>query len=181
MVLNDLPNNISSHFLLEEKITCKKEEVLDFCDSIQDLVQTMWTAETTEQEPQNIRDPLNRMEIFDFDADSELESVASNRANNSGSISRGSAKRGRGTGRQSKKLEPDDGESSNGYEFLNEIGDSSRSSTFSEMDQSMSVDVPRQAAPSTTSRGRAGKIVKKPRGRPRKTLVTIPENSDNRF
>lgn len=40
MVLNDLPVEISSLFLLNEKLTCDKEEILDFCDSIQDIVET---------------------------------------------------------------------------------------------------------------------------------------------
>lgn len=41
MVLADLPNPISKLFLVNEIMTSNKAVILDFCDSIQDLVVTM--------------------------------------------------------------------------------------------------------------------------------------------
>lgn len=167
MVLVDLPNSISKLFLVNEIMTSSKAEILDFCDSIQDLVQTMW--EKTENEPPGIQEPLNEMEIFTFDAelDSQSKSMPSIRRSGSGSANPVSGrKRGRPRKNQSTLL--DVSESS----VLNDSSQSWLSSS-----ENMSVDGSPQAIRAETSRGSIGRIAKRARGRPRKNMNTITEES----
>lgn len=139
IALNDLPIQISSLFIVKEKLTCKKSEILDFCDSIEELVDTMRekvkageSAHENEQKsihPDKQTDhPENRFEVFNFILESEPES----------SRGRGRGQgRGRGgkaeaiikkRGRPSKKPKPIIEESEDDYNFLNQVDNSSRSS-----------------------------------------------------
>lgn len=151
VILNDLPEEISSLFITEEKMTCGKTELLDFCESIQDLVQPMVnsTEANTSNNVERPSNPSNRMEIFNFTRDSESSDTRSG----SGSMAideyispepqssrgRGSG-RGRGHGKRTatlsvtksgrpKKLKPiiEDAEHSSEYDFLNQVDDTSRS------------------------------------------------------
>lgn len=142
IILNDLPVEISCLFLLNEKLTCDKAEILDFCDSIQHVVEAIrGTENEVLQVTQNAEEQtLNRMEIFNFVAgtDSEPESMLlDDTSGPSGSITgrkRGVGKgatRGKVTkrGRPAKKCTaiPEDSESSS-YSFLSQVSDSSVSS-----------------------------------------------------
>lgn len=67
MVLYDLPTEISNLFLVNEIISRNKTEILEFCDSIQDLVQNM--REVPQEGNQTIQNPLNRMEMFEYNSE----------------------------------------------------------------------------------------------------------------
>lgn len=169
VVINDLPSEISYLFIQNEKVTRSKAEILEFCDSIQDLVQTFRLVPVDNT---TIQEPLNRMEVFNFDSEleSELESMSSCRPSGSGAKVR--------RGRSSK---PDVSESS-GSES-NPTGSSSKSSTTFSEAESMSINDSPQAAKRvkiSVSGGTAnrGKIVKRGRGRPRKNMLVIPEEPE---
>lgn len=143
MAMNDLPIEISSIFITNEKMTSGKAEILDLCDSIQDLVETM--RETTQGLLTNIEESsqpsnhmeiessrqTNLMEIFDeSDSMSVDDTPESSHGRDRGAkdVTRGAiAKRGRG--RPSKKLKTilEDTESSSN-DFLKQTDNSSRSS-----------------------------------------------------
>lgn len=111
MVINDLPSEISSLFIANEKMTVRTE-ILDFCDSIQDLVE----LQTSNLEPRNNEEsnqPLHRMEVFDFNPESEPEHmILDNEPPNSESeqssrgAGRGTRGRGRARARTAKKTIP---------------------------------------------------------------------------
>lgn len=150
IVMNDLPVEISTLFITNEKMTSNKAEILDFCDSVVDLADTI-SEETgsSSRNTDNFIEPryemdaassnsLNRMEIFDCvgSGQSESDSMAADdgpqpsqskkvnkRVVRGGSV----AKRGRGRPRKKLDIIPEDSESSN-YDFLQQMDDSSRSS-----------------------------------------------------
>lgn len=101
MVLYDLPIEPANMFLVNKKVKSNKTDLLEFCDSIQELVQTMNVEDvTSDHEMQTIRTKsTNRMEIFDFDPDMESDDFHS-----MPSTSRGrSSSRGRGPGCSTKR------------------------------------------------------------------------------
>lgn len=154
MVLAGLPNPISKLFLVNEIMTSSKTMILDFCDSIQDLVLTM--REKTDEPDKNhskIQNPLNSLEMLAYDSELEYQnnSMATNEPGGSGSVKTGVRKK-----RRIESVESD----------LSFLVDSSQSS--------MSVDDspnPQRRAGNESSKN----IVKKRRGRPRKNLYIIPE------
>lgn len=145
IVMNDLPIEISTLFITNEKMTGDKSEILDFCDSINDLVETMRETIAEPLTRDNIEDsnqPLNQMEIFDYRPDSEPSESESMSVDDALESSHG---RGRGRGRakgvtrgaiekrgrgRPKKLKPipESNESSESYDFLNEMDMTSQSS-----------------------------------------------------
>lgn len=124
---------ISTLFITNEKLTVNKAEILDFCDSIQDLVATMpRTTEGFSAHDQESNQSSNRMEIFDFNSEpSDAESMSVDDVPQS---SRGSGRVRRGVTRggvekKARKLKTIlESSESSGYEFLNQIDNSSRSS-----------------------------------------------------
>lgn len=109
MMLYDFPIEIANLFLVNEKMNSKKSELLEFCDSIQDLVQTMLVG--PDEEIQTIQqDQMNRMQIFKFDPDLESDDRQSEDLQSeemeSMPSSRGSG-RSRGPGRPRKMLNSD--------------------------------------------------------------------------
>lgn len=139
IILNDLPAEISALFITNEKMTCAKADILDFCESIQDFADTL--NETVEEECNEEGDPsrtLNRMEVFNFTREAqpsllESESMMVDEMSNSG---RGGGKtRGRKDisgvvkkrGRPKKKLEIAVIEESSDYDFLSQVDDTTTS------------------------------------------------------
>lgn len=147
IALNDLPIQISSLFILNEKMTCKKSEILDFCDSIEEFVSTLRekakvgeSVDENEQNPNHTEKqtdhPENRMEVFNFIPEYDPESShRRGRARGRGG-SRGRGGRAEGTikkrGRPSKKsktiIEENEDDECSDYNFLNQIDNTSRSS-----------------------------------------------------
>lgn len=115
ITLNELPDEISNLFIVNEKMYGNKVEIFEFCDSIQDLVETMREATVEEPAIQNNLNSLNNMEIFNFDQnlESELESMQSTsdrgRSYTNEDLEsefesiQSTSSRGRGRGRPSKK------------------------------------------------------------------------------
>ncbi len=113
MVLNDLPVEISTLFIVNEKMTSNKAEILDFCDSIVDFADGMLEEEKISSRSHEVCDASsnqNRMERFDFDPNEQSSSnsmeVDEQQSNQSKNVNKrvargGVAKRGRG-----KKLNP---------------------------------------------------------------------------
>lgn len=129
MVMNDLPTEISLLFITNEKMTSNKADILDFCDSIQDLVSTMREkpeAQSTSdlecvQLSNNLESSqLNRMEI----AESELSC-------GEGTSTRAIRKRGPGRPRKNatttSSITTIQGDSSD-YDFMQQMDNTSRSS-----------------------------------------------------
>lgn len=96
MVLADLPIEISTLFITNEKMTGSKESILEFCDSIHEFVDTMKIAvpsaepvEGPSNESSNELEPLKRFEFFNFTAFSEnSEPSDENQPGPSGSVRR---------------------------------------------------------------------------------------------
>ncbi len=149
IILNDLPAEISALFITNEKMTCAKADILDFCESIQDFADTL--NETVENDYNDAVEPsftLNRMEVFNFTRETQpslLESE-SMMVDQTPTTNRGRGRGGRrGTGRNvisggvkkrgrpKKKLEHTIAviEESSEYDFLSQV-DETTSSTWSE-------------------------------------------------
>lgn len=144
--MNDLPVEISSLFITNEKMTANKAEILDFCDSIQDLVGTMRETEVPLTDEQ-LNQPSNQMEIFDFQleperfeqfesdqsgqmsVDSDTPLSIRGRSRGRGRCAKGVTRVIKKRGRPPKNLKPikEVGESSD-YNFLTQVDNSSRSS-----------------------------------------------------
>lgn len=156
MVLADLPNPISKLFLFNEIMTSSKTVILDFCDSIHDLVLTMLekTDEPEEDHP-NIHNPLNSLEIFTYDSELESQngSMSTIKPRGSGRVNTGVRKK-----RRIENVESD----------LSVLDDSSQTSNPMSMDYSSKTE-------SCSGSGSSEYIAKKRRGRPRKYMATIPE------
>lgn len=131
MVLTDLPVEISTLFITNEKMTGDKESILEFCDSIHEFVDTMKEAqpqpvEDLSNESSNEPEPLKRLEVFHFNANFE-NSLPSN-ANQPGS-SGGVRRKAIAIQRPSKKLKSiQESDASSDYDFMAEVDASSRSS-----------------------------------------------------
>lgn len=138
MVMNDLPVEISGLFIVNEKMTGTKSEILKYCETIQDLAEHF--LKKTQLLPvlpidnQIECDELNKspsktleMEIFEYN-----ESTSSYRGRSSGRSGNRGGKRGRVSkrGRVLKSIAEDE-VSDESYSFLEQMDDSSRSS-FSE-------------------------------------------------
>lgn len=94
VVLMDLPDEVSNLFLVNEKLTCQKSEILDFCDVIYDFAksfqqnsgnqETVTRNSTDQPEPQT-----NVFEIFNYDSDilSEVSEIQSSGTSTGGSKS----------------------------------------------------------------------------------------------
>lgn len=100
MILNELPTEVAHLFIVNEKFDCEKQDILDFCDSIEDVVANAIQGRQYRQDTEPIEEPLNRMEVFKYDpndADGSDETII-----NRPSTSRGKGKigvSGRGNGR----------------------------------------------------------------------------------
>lgn len=177
MVLLDLPNSIAKLFLVNEVMTKSKAEILDFCVTIQDMVQSMWENDKRENENSVIDDPVNEMEVFTFNPELETESVPVSPMHPSSS--------GTGNTGVTKKARPCKKRKLHASE-LDDSDDSSRSS------KSSTSDMPVDYAPKTERGGakvrgvakvrgavRSRGISKRGRGRPRKTLAAIQEVSSD--
>lgn len=104
IVMNDLPVEISCMFIREEKMLDNNKEILDFCDSIQYLVEHVYKPnEYTKEKEREQSQQSNKMQMKIFNADSETEtsqfesvSVVLPQSSSSRGLGRG---RGRGRGR----------------------------------------------------------------------------------
>lgn len=150
IVMNDLPVEISCLFIQEEKMLDNKKEILDYCDSIQNLMEHVYqptNEHTNEMEP-GPSQQSNKMQM-------KIVNLCSGTATASIELPQSSGIRGRGRGRgrgsvgrtasstrrkngerddglSTKKLRPisEDNETDD-YSFLKEMSDSSQS-TWSE-------------------------------------------------
>lgn len=121
VILIDLPNEISNLIILKDILRGTKTEILEFCDSIQELVDDIMKSESTtrtitptvdsETEERNV---VQDMEIFEFD-----ENIASDE---SSVKSKGRGKGLRGRPRKTMKTISEDSESTD---------DSNQSSSYS--------------------------------------------------
>lgn len=140
IILNELPINVAQLFMVNLKFDCGKEDVLDFCDSIQDVVQKYIGETNTQDAQQTPNEPLNRMEVFKYDPDDRDESdkpIFEDFAVATTSRGRG---RGRGKGvsigkivkrgRPRKNLTsiPEEDMDTEAYDCLDQMSSSSRSS-----------------------------------------------------
>lgn len=133
MVMNDLPVEVSSLFIVHEKMTANKTEILNFCDSIQDLVET--TQSRPIHDDNESRQPSGEMEMEIFNFTPEATAVSSSSRHGRG---RGAGKstRVRG-GKVAKRGRPSKivlspvrelDESTDSFSFLGQMDTSSRSS-----------------------------------------------------
>ncbi len=187
VVLIDLPNEISNLFLIHDKLTCSKSEILEFCDSIQDLAHSLITT-TDEQEKiypdeqQQIHpdeQQMNEMEVFNYDSELQsdgAESVVSNRSS-VGGRERGTvlAKKG---GRVYSFNPPNRDSTSDSTELESTYTDdgSQTSAPESEISEPHKMIIDVRAKRQKKSEG---KVTKRGRGRPRKNLKTIVEDSED--
>lgn len=101
MISIELPNEISNQFIVQDKMHCKKEEILEFCDSIQEFVDDStarnMTAITHSVSVSDVENTIIQdMEIFNYDPDqSESSSVGATRNRSSRGSDRGSCSVGR--------------------------------------------------------------------------------------
>lgn len=153
IILNELPTNIAHLFMVNEKFDCDKNDILDFCDSVQDVVEIYIgnkNAQDTQDTQLTHNEPLNRMEVFNYDPDDSDEPMPPQSDFAAASTSRGARGRGRGKclvstgrivkrgtgkivkrGRPSKKelnSIPEEDLEPHSYDFLDRISNSSQSS-----------------------------------------------------
>ncbi len=79
MELADLPTPIAKLFLISEIMTCNKTVILEFCDSIRDLVLTMrdnGKDKAKAKDHWDVPNPLNSLEIFTVDSELESQDVS---------------------------------------------------------------------------------------------------------
>ncbi|KAJ6642671.1 RNA-directed DNA polymerase from mobile element jockey [Pseudolycoriella hygida] len=143
MVMDDLPVEISSLFVSHGKMTDSKIEILNFCDSIADLLEdlckTNKEAEDKVEEESNEPSGNRSMEIFNF-----MDQPGMPGLSQLSGRGRGRSRRGRGgstadggvkkRGRPSRKLQSilEADESNDSFSFLKQADCSSRSSWSSE-------------------------------------------------
>lgn len=104
MILIELPDEISNQFIVHDKLHCKKEEVLEFCDSIQEFVEGLTARNITPTAhlvPDAEDTVMQELEIFNYDPD---ESEASSVGSKQKPSTRGKAKGSRPVGRPRKIL-----------------------------------------------------------------------------
>ncbi|KAJ6648329.1 hypothetical protein Bhyg_03557 [Pseudolycoriella hygida] len=142
IILSELPVEISSLFLTSEKLTCSESEILEFCDSINDLAESLFEAtedivdKTDEESPH----ALNKMKIFSNTRATGQQSedqLSESEPMSVDEVQQNSRARGRRRGRTlsgiKKKARPTRkaklksiSESST-YDFLDEMDDTTRS------------------------------------------------------
>lgn len=74
VILSELPNSIANSFIVEDKLNSTKEEILEFCDVIQEFIEDVNTEEAvrsthTDNSDTNSSIPssvVNELEIFTF-------------------------------------------------------------------------------------------------------------------
>lgn len=130
MVINDLPEQVSAAFIVNEKITGNKTEILNFCDTIQDVFETFTTTNDRQNEADHAQPSGSNMEMEIFTFEPKKRSVSepsrggrgSNRGVRGGKITK--------KGRPAKKLTPivEDTGSTDSFGFLGAMDNSSRSS-----------------------------------------------------
>lgn len=132
IALAAMPSNISNLFLLKEKMNCSKQEILEFCDTIQELIETMRDESEDRPHPTNIPPISQQLEIFTYEPDIDSSTSIpdqSTRPLRRKNVNPQVPPTKRGRGRPRKKLttiqETDD---SSGISFLNETDATSRSS-----------------------------------------------------
>lgn len=122
--MNDLPLEIANQFIINEKITGTKDEVLLYCETIQDMAEhylkKLKLTPTETNLCSNVPSGTLEMEIFEFDGP-----TSTHRGGKRGS-SHGVRKRSRPL-----RSIAEDNESDESYDFLEQMDDTSRSS-FSE-------------------------------------------------
>lgn len=171
MILLELPNEISKLFLVKQMMTKSKSEILEFCGSIQDMAQSIWQKEEDEEtESVHQGKVVDEMETFIFSPDFESENEVTPAAQGI-----------TGTGNKEKRKRRHPLISDEVSDATTEIDDSD--SSCSESSSGMSFDFSSQ-----TSRSRSGGIkgskiqgkeLKRGRGRPRKSLAAIQEESSD--
>lgn len=97
MILNELPTNIAELFIVNGKFDCHKNDILDFCDSIEEVSDKFRQDQNTQDVV--VEEPLNSMVLFKYDRyeiDSEPSTSSGSRGKAQGSVSNGRVvKRGR--------------------------------------------------------------------------------------
>lgn len=156
IIMNDLPVEISCLFIHEEKMLDNKKDILDYCDSIQILMEHVCqpNEHINEMEPEPSQQSSKmQMKIINLEsgtATSQLESVSielpqsnsmrgrgGGRGNKRGSVGSVASstrikRRQRDDGLLTKELRPiSEGDETDDYTFLRELSDSSQS-TWSE-------------------------------------------------
>lgn len=112
--MNDLPNEISHLFMVHKKLYSDKTDILNFCSTIQDVVEKYNENQNIEEVPEDFNEPLNNRGSFNYNPDSESDSDPESMSQK---------------GRQSKKLTsiPENSETRT-YDYLDDISNSSQSS-----------------------------------------------------
>lgn len=147
IVMNDIPVEIQSLFILNGKMTGDKTKILKFCDAIQGLVVENEKETAKERPNENDREPSqpsDKMQMYDLLSEAETSEADSMSVDSPQSSSKSGRGRGRSSangtargikkrGRPSKKLLPikENEEAIDNYDFLKEM-DSSSQSTWSE-------------------------------------------------
>lgn len=104
MILLELPNEVSNLFIINDKLKCKKQEILEFCEAIQEFVEDQSDGSVTPtghstSDAQDI--VVQDLEIFNYEPDeSEVDSVRGQQNR----YTRGKAKGTRPVGRPRKIL-----------------------------------------------------------------------------
>lgn len=78
MAINDLLVEVSSMFITEEKMTAGKEDILEFCDSIQSLIKHVFKPSESRAnhcDPEPNQQSQMKMEIFNFVHDKDTSAV----------------------------------------------------------------------------------------------------------
>lgn len=130
MVINDLPEQVSAAFIVNEKMTGNKTEILNFCDTIQDLLETCATTNRSQNEADHAQSSGSNMEMETFTFEPEVQSVSKpsrGRINSHRGVRGGKITK---KGRQAKKLNPimENNESTDSFNFSETMDNSSRSS-----------------------------------------------------
>lgn len=96
--MNDLPAEISSMFIIEEKMTGNKTEILNFCDSVQCLVEHVCpaTEERLNEGDQESNQPSDKMQMETFNYEAELETIEEETMSELSSVRGGRGRGGRG-------------------------------------------------------------------------------------
>lgn len=112
VILSELPNSIANSFIVEDKLNSTMEEILEYCDVIQEFIEDVnMEAEAVRSTPTNNHDTdssmpssvVSELEIFTFQAGVESSSdTGSTSTNSSGHVGRGKIKKLSRGGRPAK-------------------------------------------------------------------------------
>lgn len=111
VILSELPNSIANSFIVEDKLNSTKEEILEFCDTIQEFVDDADTEASIDHNPTDNSDTnssipssvVQELEIFTFqDGIESLSDTGSTSTNSSRQGGRGKVKRLSHSGRPAK-------------------------------------------------------------------------------